>query len=161
MSVVRACGIVCLYASATVPLGCSDQSPLRPLTAGDHWIPATIVSQLDPDDWPRDPVELDSAAVRGDTLSLAVHHAGGCGVHDYGLLVSSAFRESQPVQAPALLAHDGHGDPCDALISVTLLADLSGLATEWRRAYQADTGTIVLMLSVRGSAEVPVRYVFE
>lgn len=159
MPVIRGCVITLLCSAAFAALGCSDGSPLRPLTADHPWIPATVVSQFDPTAWPRDAIDLHSATVRGDTLRLAVHYGGGCAAHDFGLLLSSSFRESQPVQAPALLAHDAHDDPCDALLSATLLADLRGLAEEWRRAYQADTGTIILILAV-GDSEVPVRYVF-
>ncbi|MGD2136441.1 MAG: hypothetical protein PVF27_09785, partial [Gemmatimonadales bacterium] len=78
----------------------------------------------------------------------------------FGLVVSSSFRESHPVQTPALLAHDGHGELCDAGVLRTLRADLSALAEEWRRSYQADTGTIILRLTVGDSTDVPVRYVF-
>ncbi len=98
------------------------------------------------------PLDLDAGRYRvrvdGDTLSLQVGYGGGCRVHQFGLVISSDFMESEPVQTTALLTHDADGDPCEAYILTWLIADLAPLKVEWQTAYQADSGTIVLHLQV-------------
>ncbi len=117
---------------------------LGPVTGDPAVVPLTLVDDLATASGPRDPVTLETAAVVGDTLRLEVTYGGGCRTHAFGLLVERRFLESNPVQAAAALAHDDRDDPCDALVSRTLLADLRPLRQEYRRAYGADTGTLVL-----------------
>ena len=130
-------------------LSCSDDEPTGSTGPdGDGNITTTLVAELDTADWRTDPFTLLEAGINGDTLNLQVGYGGGCRVHQFGLVISSDFMESQPVQTTALLTHDADGDPCEAYILTWLIADLAPLKAEWQTAYQADSGAIVLHLQV-------------
>ena len=120
--------------------------------------PATLQS------WPTDPFVIDVVAVTGDVLTVMVHYAGGCRPHDFTLVIPAAFLESHPVQSNALLAHDAHDDACEAIISRSLVFDLSPLKAAFQQAYQQTTGTIRLNVATTpdwsGSAVSRVTYTF-
>ena len=61
-----------------------------------------------------DPYEVNSAAIDGHRLTIEVSYSGGCRRHDFTLVISKSFRESDLVQLPAALAHDANGDTCEA-----------------------------------------------
>jgi hypothetical protein len=132
-------------------IGCNDDEPTNAVPDPDGVIPTTMVSQIDTADWRIDPFALLEAAIDGDTLRLQVGYGGGCRDHEFQLVISGAFMESEPVQTMALLTHDDDDDPCDAFILTWLLADLTPLKTEWQSAYQRQSGTIVLHLDVPSS----------
>jgi hypothetical protein len=107
---------------------------------------------------PRDPVAIESArVVAPDLLEMEVSFGGGCRTHEFALLVGRGFRESNPVQAEAALAHDAHGDACEALLRASLRADLTPLSEAWRAAYGRRSGAI--LLDLQGLA-TPIRYEF-
>ncbi|HEV2149926.1 MAG TPA: hypothetical protein VGR37_21185 [Longimicrobiaceae bacterium] len=115
-----------------------------------------------PDRIPSTPATITSAAMQGDVLVLEVTFGGGCGQHDFALYASNVWLESDPVQVNVALAHDGHGDPCRALLSRELRFDLSPLAAAYRRSYGRG-GTVVLRLREpggSGAATHTVRYTF-
>lgn len=91
-----------------------------------------------------DPINLLSASVYGDTLQLEVSHGGGCAQHLYGLRWDGSFLESLPVQAVLSLTHDAQGDVCKAIVFETLYFDLMPLKEQYRQAYGAPRGRIVL-----------------
>jgi len=97
--------------------------------------------------WPADAITIDSVHIDGDTLIANVTHGGGCRAHDYKLVVGTAWMESFPVQAPARMSHDGHGDPCKALIGRELRISLTPIADAYREAYQREHGTVSLRLT--------------
>jgi hypothetical protein len=113
-----------------------------------------VVIVEDPDDpkWPDYPVTIHSSAIVGDSLELTVSFGGGCRDHTFALLANGAWMESNPVQTGVRLAHDGSGDPCDALLSRTLRFDLSPLKTAYANSYQTATG--IIRLNVQGSSSV-------
>ena len=61
-----------------------------------------------------DPYEVNSAAIDGHRLTIEVSYSGGCRRHDFTLVISKSFRESDLVQLPAALTHDANGDTCEA-----------------------------------------------
>jgi hypothetical protein len=95
--------------------------------------------------------------MRGDALHVTVQYGGGCARHEFSLVASQGFMESHPVQSAIAILHRGHGDACKALLQRELIFDLTALKNEWRRAYQANTGTIILRL--RGYSE-GINYTF-
>jgi hypothetical protein len=95
---------------------------------------------------PRDPVEIIGARADADTIVIDVRYGGGCTDHAFILLASPTFAESSPVQSSMLLAHEGRGDLCKALVARTLRADVSPLRDAYRRAYQVEHGTIAIQL---------------
>ena len=129
-------------------VGCGDDEPTTTSPGPDGVISTTMVEQLDTAAWKIDPFELLEASIQGDTLYMQVGYSGGCLTHDFGLVISTDFMESDPVQTTALLTHDSKDDACDAWILTWLLADLSPLKAEWQAAYQSVSGTIVLHLDV-------------
>lgn len=109
------------------------------------------------DPFANDSVDIMSAAIKGDLLFLDIGYSGGCQTHDFGLCWDGAFAESDPVQASLVLAHDGHGDACEAYITEQKQLMLAPLKKAWQDAYQQQSGTIILNLA--GWAD-PIPYIF-
>ncbi|HEV8599400.1 MAG TPA: hypothetical protein VGQ69_08585 [Gemmatimonadales bacterium] len=90
---------------------------------------AQLVLQVIPGlDWralPDDQVTILSANVESRTLHLQVQYGGGCADHGLALVTGAELAESFPPFTLLRLAHDAHGDPCDALITRSLEIDLS------------------------------------
>ena len=108
---------------------------------------AVLSDQLDASRWPSDPITVENASVSGDTLAISVNHGGGCARHSYQLVISRTWMESNPVQVPALLSHDAHGDTCKALLRRDLRFSLTPLANAYRAAYQQAHGTVSIRLA--------------
>jgi len=142
----------------TALTSCQRQDPLGPdallhPAAGVH--APVLIEQDDGRRWPSDPYALAEASVAGDTLTLRVHFGGGCETHRFALVVTRLFMESDPVQIPATLAHDGRDDACDAVVNETLRFDLTPVRRIYQEAYGAGPATLVLVVDGRG-----VRYSF-
>jgi hypothetical protein len=99
------------------------------------------------DVWPNDPITIDAARIVGDSLVANVSHGGGCAEHRYGLLISTLWMESFPVQVPARISHNANGDNCKALLRRELHISLAPLAEAYRSAYKQDHGTISIRLT--------------
>ncbi|MCA9693833.1 MAG: hypothetical protein KC636_29875 [Myxococcales bacterium] len=119
----------------------------------------TTTGGFDPDDpgvqlcgldYPMDLVTIDAAVINGDDLELMIGYGGGCEEHDFGLCWDGLFLESNPVQAGVTLAHDGHGDACEAYLMEMITIDLSPLKAAWIDAYNQDSGTILVNLGGYG-----------
>ncbi|MDE3262908.1 MAG: hypothetical protein OYL41_13100 [Acidobacteriota bacterium] len=106
---------------------------------------AVVFSEA-PARWGQDPFVLNDAAIAGDTLSLNLSYAGGCARHEFTLVASESFRESDPVQLPLSLAHDANGDSCEAWLTQDYEFDLTLLRDRYRQSYGAGSGRIVLLL---------------
>ena len=80
-----------------------------------------------------DPFEVASAAIDGHRLTIEVSYSGGCRRHDFTLVISKSFRESDPVQLPAVLVHDANGDPCEAYPTESRVFDLAPVRSRYRQ----------------------------
>jgi hypothetical protein len=89
-----------------------------------------------------DPIDVQSAFIIGDTITLEVGHSGGCAEHTYALCYGPEFLESYPVQVGLTVVHDGHGDACEAYLQTTLSFDLSPLGAAYNAAYNSAGGII-------------------
>ncbi len=118
---------------------------------------AVVVSEA-PQVHGQDPFVLNDAAIAGDTLSLNLSYAGGCARHEFTLVASELFRESDPVQLPVTLAHDANGDSCEAWLTQDYEFDLSLLRDRYRQAYGGGPGRMVLLLE--GAPGGALLYVF-
>ncbi len=98
------------------------------------------------DKWGKDAFELNEAAITADTLAVKVSYSGGCRDHQFTLVASGAFMESDPVQLNVALAHNANDDPCEAWITEGYLFDLAPIKALYQKAYRQDSGTIVLQL---------------
>ena len=106
----------------------------------------------------RDAFVLNSAAIAGDTLSLNLSYAGGCARHEFTLVVSEVFLESDPVQLPVSLAHDANGDSCEAWLTQDYEFDLTPIRDRYRQVYGDGPGRLVLLLD--GAPGGTLLYVF-
>jgi hypothetical protein len=108
-------GMIALACSNPVGPGLSDQDQL--------------VLQVTPGlDWrvlPDDQVTITDARVEGRTLHLSLQFGGGCKTHRFALVAGAELGESNPPYTLLRLAHDGHDDFCDALVTRNLEVDLS------------------------------------
>ena len=98
-------------AAAAVLEGCSTTQPTNELGAEAVWAEA--------------PFEVLSTEVQGDTLVTVVRYGGGCGEHRFELEAHGPLMKSLPPKQPLRWVHRSPGDPCRALISDTVRADLS------------------------------------
>ncbi len=72
---------------------------------------------------PSDSFRLEEAKIVGDCLVLTVQYSGGCQSHDFFLSLVPTLT-AQPV---VTLAHDAHGDMCEAWITDKRSFDLTPL----------------------------------
>lgn len=84
--------------------------------------------------------------IRGDTLTVTVSYSGGCKVHDFTLLSSEIFTESDPPRLRVALDHDAHGDRCRAILTDTRQFDLAPIKVLYQTTYGEDAGTVLLIL---------------
>ena len=117
---------------------CKATQPSVPVVVNDEG--------RDVDEWGADPYEMTAAAIHGDTLVVTVSYSGGCEAHDFTLVVAGTFKESDPVQLTADLAHDANGDACEAWLTEELRFDLGPVQTLYETVYGQADGTIVLAL---------------
>lgn len=104
------------------------------------------IGDISPDDLKKDGFTYGSAHIDGSALHLVVVSGGGCRKHEYSLTMTpSAFMESYPVQANAYLRHDAKNDPCDAIVTDSVVFDLSPIMELYRQMY-GPTGQINLNL---------------
>ncbi|WNG34017.1 hypothetical protein F0U61_10485 [Archangium violaceum] len=108
---------------------------------------------------PKDDVAIKSVEVQGDTLVARVMHSGGCGQHTYELLWAGSFQKSAAggAQAELVLAHDAHGDMCEALLNRTASFDLAPLKQRWREQNKSEHGTVELRFT---GSQATARYTF-
>ncbi|HLV29984.1 MAG TPA: hypothetical protein VKY57_00305 [Chitinispirillaceae bacterium] len=86
----------------------------------------TVLSGL-PDTIICDPFQFNSVNVIGSTIEIIVQYGGGCKKHKFSLLTTGLLKESFPPQLDLILSHDSDGDECKAIVTDTLLFDLSSL----------------------------------
>lgn len=99
------------------------------------------------DDWPRDPLRLESYSLDGSILTLDVAYTGGCFEHAFDLVAWNGWLESYPVQVGIVLVHDDRGDSCEAAnLRRELSFDLGPLREAYREAYRVESATVVLRL---------------
>ena len=98
------------------------------------------------DQWGTDPYQLSAARIAGDTLTITVSYGGGCAEHQFTLLTSNVFLESDPVQLGVSLAHEANGDLCRAWLTEVLDFDLTPIKRLYQDAYREDSGPIILLL---------------
>ena len=97
------------------------------------------------EEWGADAFELTAAAITGDTLAVTVSYSGGCQDHQFTLVASASFLESDPVQLEVALVHNANGDVCEALLTEDYLFSLVPIKERFQSQYQ-DSGRIVLQL---------------
>ena len=100
----------------------------------------------EPDQWVNDAYQLDKATIAGDTLTISVSYGGGCKDHQFTLIASEAFMESDPVQLGVSIVHNANLDFCERWVEETYHFDLTPIKTMYQEAYKQDAGTIVLNL---------------
>ncbi|MDE0206921.1 MAG: hypothetical protein OXP66_12960 [Candidatus Tectomicrobia bacterium] len=105
---------------------------------------------LSADHWGDDLYELgtgsDAPSLEGDVLTLVLSYSGGCARHDFTLVADSRFQEADPVWLNVHLAHDAHGDPCEAYPTNRYEFDLMPVRMLYQDAYGKNEGVIILRL---------------
>ena len=142
-------------AIAGLALACGDTTDPDPPkgSVGDATsLDVVITENSNGPQWPADPVTIQSAVVKGDSLELSVSFGGGCRDHEFVLLSDAAWMESYPVQVGVRLAHDANGDNCKALLSRLLRFNLGPLRSAYQNSYQSSTGIIRLRIAGLGSS---------
>ena len=133
-------------ASVALLLGLLAVSGCRESPLGPHMSENNVVVD-DGRDYGDDPYVVNSAAIDGDRLTISVSFAGGCRNHIFTLVISKSFREPDPVQLPAVLAHEANGDPCEAYPTESRVFDLALVRTRYRQFYGPGSGKVVLRIA--------------
>lgn len=94
----------------------------------------------DKESWGEAPFAVKAAWIEEDLLWTVVQYGGGCAEHAFGLEAVGPLMKSLPPKQPLRWVHRSPGDPCRAMITDTLKADL----TQFRGTPH---GTTVLLLS--------------
>lgn len=139
--------------TASTPID-DDDGPVEATHGG-----GTVISDDDTvstDKWGKDAFELNEAAITGDTLAVVVSYGGGCRDHQFTLVASGTFMESDPVQLNVALAHNANEDPCERWVTEGYLFDLTPIKALFQKAYQQDSGVIVLQLKGAPDADALV-----
>jgi hypothetical protein len=137
---------------------CNEHSTTEPVDATSPTLSGGFATAR------QDPFTVREAIIIGDALILQVEYGGGCGEHLFALHLSDVFRESNPVQAGALVSHNAHGDMCRALVRETLTFDLTPLKQTWQQAYRRTSGSILLGVghrSYEGPESTRLLYTFD
>ena len=149
----------CLY---LIP-GCTQEPDIAPISVSVDDIPAddrklwgavTFVNRqnrwgTDPrkKTWGTDDYFVNTPPViNGNVLTLNVSYGGGCKAHDFTLVTSGVFRESNPVELQAIIAHNANGDSCEAWLTETYHFDLSPLKAHYQKTYKTQAGTLGLRI---------------
>ncbi len=70
---------------------------------------------------------IDSVYTDDNALIYHIQYGGGCKTHEFQLFSTKGIYKSNPPQADVFLSHENNGDTCEALISDTLVFDLTPL----------------------------------
>ena len=95
---------------------------------------------VDVDSWNEAPFAVMSAWIEDDLLWTVVQYGGGCAEHAFELEAVGPLMKSLPPKQPIRWVHRSPGDPCRAMITDTLKADVT-------RFRGTPHGTTVLLLS--------------
>ncbi|MFX0183100.1 MAG: hypothetical protein ACFE95_08480 [Candidatus Hodarchaeota archaeon] len=106
---------------------------------------------------PRDNVTFNQISLNGDRLIIDLSYGGGCRNHNFSLIGSNVFKESNPVRTDIVLSHDANDDPCEAWLTEKLYFDLSPLKEAYQDAYLLSSGSIIILLE---GAESEILYEF-
>lgn len=93
---------------------------------------------------PRDPFTIKSIMVDKDILKVEVTYGGGCKDHEFVLIGSNVFMESDPVQTKVVLSHNANNDLCEKLILEELEFDLSPLKHTYQQSYSDASAEIII-----------------
>jgi hypothetical protein len=120
----------------------------------DGRLPIIVALESEPEDFPGDPLTIESVALAGGILEASVTYGGGCRTHEIDLVAFGGWLDSFPVQVNVRLSHEDNDDMCDALVGATLSFDLSALAAAYREAYGAgDPGETTVVLRLEDSTQ--------
>ena len=128
----------CYNSADTVAVEPDDVEPSEPI--------AGRVVVDDSRSWGSDSYVLNSAAIKGDELTVNVSYGGGCRTHVFTLVLSATFAESDPVQLSAELAHEASDDPCEAWLTEDYVFDLSLVKSRYRTSYGSGPAKVVLQI---------------
>lgn len=102
------------------------------------------ITDIPPADIQLHPFALNHLVIRGDFLTLDITYSGGCGKHEFDLVMTpAAFLESFPVQANLFLRHEDHDDACDGLVRREVTFNLQPVA-RLAEAFYGATDEIIL-----------------
>ena len=100
-----------------------------------------------------DEINIQSAEIEGNILTLQVSYTGGCAAHTFDFIGSAALMKSLPPKRSVKLVHSNGNDQCESIVNSIVQVDLSELA------YTKETGSeVVLMLEGFNS---PLTYIFQ
>lgn len=123
---------------------CGESAPSASL--GSTGALGSNVVLADGRDWGNDAYVVNSARIDGDRLVVEVSFSGGCRDHAFVLVVSTFFKESDPVQLDVVLAHNAYGDPCEAWPTETHSFDLALVRDQYREFYGEGSGVVLLQI---------------
>ncbi|MDA7893552.1 hypothetical protein OAG82_04110 [Rubripirellula sp.] len=105
-----------------------------------------------------DRFDIETTELQGDLLKLVVAYGGGCETHGFVIWTDNSFSQGRPTAIKLFVAHDSHGDTCEALIQRALWIDLLPIKAAFLKANPSQVkGLIAIVLENNGSS---VQYKF-
>lgn len=105
-----------------------------------------------------DSFDIETTELHGDLLKLVVNYGGGCETHGFVVWTDNSSSQSQPPAIMLFIAHDSHGDTCEALIQRALWINLLPIKAAFLKANPSQVkGLFAIVLENNGSS---VQYKF-
>ena len=92
--------------------------------------PINIVRTLPPD---LDPFKVTDLQIKGSILAVSVEYSGGTAKHKFDLYTNMMIMKSMPPKLNVFLQHNANEDQAEALISKTLLFDISVVNQQYEK----------------------------
>ena len=100
-----------------------------------------------------DPVRINKAEIKGNTLFLEVSYSGGCGLHEFDFIGDPAIMKSLPPKRNVMLHHNANSDQCEEYVSQNIEVDITELSV-------TETAGSEIILILDGYKE-PLTYIYE
>ncbi|MFH1764141.1 MAG: hypothetical protein ABIF09_08120, partial [Gemmatimonadota bacterium] len=113
-------------------------------------LPVIVNFDTNPESWPQDSFQIQSAEVSDHTLQITLSYGGGCRTHDVRAVAWGGWMESNPVQVRLFLSHEDFDDPCDAWVTRDFKFDLVPLKIAYQASYgvgEPEKTTLILLLA--------------
>lgn len=109
--------------------------------------------------WPSDKFDLKNSAIKDDIMLLTLVYYGACIEHEFRLVVSTTFDDSDPLQISAQVFHTPGNDPCPQRITEVRRFDMSPLKEFLFKKYpKAKCIETMINFQGTGSTKPPTAY---
>lgn len=146
----------------------SGSAAVLPLQAGEEYNSLAVVADDDADanipkcillpalpDWPTDYFDLEQSTIEGDILAVSLSYTGGCVPHEFRVVVSTTFEDTDQPRISGEVFHTPVNDPCDQWVTQVRKFDLSPLKEFLLRNYPDTPPCFDAMILLQSAPKQP------